>query len=46
MKTNDQKQGKKKTSSGVQTSAGIRKLGGALFCDRRFDTVFVYHNGG
>ena len=34
-----------KTSSWVQTTAGIRKLGGALFCDRRFDTVFVYHNG-
>lgn len=34
-----------KTSSWVQTPARIRKLGGALFCDRRFDTVFVYHNG-
>jgi hypothetical protein len=34
-----------KTSSWVQTPAHIRKLGGALFCDRRFDTVFVYHNG-
>ena len=34
-----------KTSSWVQTPAGVRKLGGALFCDRRFDTVFVYHNG-
>ncbi|HEY0528721.1 MAG TPA: DUF4256 domain-containing protein [Gemmatimonadaceae bacterium] len=33
------------TSSWVQTPAKIRKLGGALFCDRRFDTVFVYHNG-
>jgi hypothetical protein len=33
------------TSSWVQTSATIRKLGGALFCDRRYDTVFVYHNG-
>jgi hypothetical protein len=33
------------TSSWVQTPAGIRKLGGALFCDRRYDTVFVYHNG-
>jgi hypothetical protein len=33
------------TSSWVQTPANIRKLGGALFCDRRFDTVFVYHNG-
>ncbi|WP_339229300.1 DUF4256 domain-containing protein [Oceanobacillus sp. FSL K6-2867] len=35
----------KKTSSWVQTPADIRKLGGALFCDRRYDTVFVYHNG-
>ena len=34
-----------KTSSWVQTPAHIRKLGGALFCDRRYDTVFVYHNG-
>lgn len=34
-----------KTSSWVQTPAAIRKLGGALFCDRRYDTVFVYHNG-
>jgi hypothetical protein len=34
-----------KTSSWVKTSSEIRKLGGALFCDRRFDTVFVYHNG-
>ena len=34
-----------KTSSWVQTPAGIRKLGGALFCDRRYDHVFVYHNG-
>lgn len=33
------------TSSWVQTPAGIRTLGGALFCDRRYDTVFVYHNG-
>jgi hypothetical protein len=33
------------TSSWVQTPATIRKLGGALFCDRRYDTVFVYHNG-
>jgi hypothetical protein len=32
------------TSSWVETPAKIRKLGGALFCDRRFDTVFVYHN--
>src|SRR5262245_48359634 len=34
-----------KTSSWVTTPADIRKLGGALFCDRRYDTVFVYHNG-
>lgn len=34
-----------KTSSWVQTPDRIRKLGGALFCDRRYDTVFVYHNG-
>ncbi|MBT1695384.1 DUF4256 domain-containing protein [Fulvivirgaceae bacterium PWU4] len=34
-----------KTSSWVQTPAKVRKLGGALFCDRRFDQVFVYHNG-
>lgn len=34
-----------KTSSWITTPAGIRKLGGALFCDRRYDTVFVYHNG-
>ncbi len=34
-----------KTSSWVKTPPGIRKLGGALFCDRRFDTVFTYHNG-
>jgi hypothetical protein len=34
-----------KTSSWVQTPLAIRKLGGALFCDRRFDHVFVYHNG-
>ncbi|MEX2236818.1 MAG: DUF4256 domain-containing protein [Dehalococcoidia bacterium] len=34
-----------KTSSWVQTPPAIRKLGGALFCDRRYDTVFVYHNG-
>src|SRR4051812_27628965 len=33
------------TSSWVQTPERIRKLGGALFCDRRYDTVFVYHNG-
>jgi hypothetical protein len=34
-----------KTSSWVKTSPDIRKLGGALFCDRRYDHVFVYHNG-
>lgn len=34
-----------KTSSWVQTPANIRKLGGAIFCDWRYDTVFVYHNG-
>ena len=34
-----------KTSSWILTPSEIRKLGGALFCDRRFDTVFVYHNG-
>lgn len=34
-----------KTSSWIKTPANIRRLGGALFCDRRFDTVFVYHNG-
>jgi hypothetical protein len=34
-----------KTSSWVKTPPAIRKLGGALFCDRRFDTVFLYHNG-
>jgi len=35
----------RKTSSWVQTPANIRKLGGAIFCDCRYDTVFVYHNG-
>jgi Protein of unknown function (DUF4256) len=35
----------KKTSSWVKTPANIRKLGGAVFCDRRYDTVFLYHNG-
>jgi hypothetical protein len=34
-----------KTSSWVKTPSNIRKLGGAFFCDRRYDTVFVYHNG-
>ena len=34
-----------KTSSWVKTPDDIRKRGGALFCDRRYDTVFVYHNG-
>jgi hypothetical protein len=33
------------TSSWVRTPETIRSLGGALFCDRRYDTVFVYHNG-
>jgi hypothetical protein len=34
-----------KTSSWILTPAAIRNLGGALFCDRRYDAVFVYHNG-
>lgn len=34
-----------KTSSWVKTPDPIRKLGGAIFCDRRYDTVFTYHNG-
>jgi Protein of unknown function (DUF4256) len=34
-----------KTSSWVKTPSAIRKLGGAVFCDRRYDTVFLYHNG-
>ncbi|MGN7476291.1 DUF4256 domain-containing protein [Solibacillus silvestris] len=34
-----------KTSSWVLTPPNIRKLGGAIFCDRRYDTVFMYHNG-
>jgi hypothetical protein len=34
-----------KTSSWVKTPSAVRDLGGALFCDRRFNTVFVYHNG-
>lgn len=34
-----------KTSSWIKTPDDIRKLGGAVFCDRRYDTVFLYHNG-
>ena len=34
-----------KTSSWIKTPAAIRKLGGAVFCDRRYNTVFLYHNG-
>lgn len=34
-----------KTSSWIKTPPAIRSLGGAIFCDRRYDTVFVYHNG-
>lgn len=34
-----------KTSSWIKTPAEIRKLGGAMFCDRRYDHVFTYHNG-
>lgn len=34
-----------KTSSWIETPADIRRLGGALFCDRRYGTIFVYHNG-
>lgn len=34
-----------KTSSWVKTPPAVRNLGGALFCDRRYDSVFVYHNG-
>lgn len=34
-----------KTSSWIVTPAAVRKLGGALFCDRRYDHVFLYHNG-
>ncbi|MNJ60736.1 hypothetical protein D3C77_564910 [compost metagenome] len=42
-----QKKGKfdLKTSSWVVTPSDIRKLGGAIFCDRRYDTIFMYHNG-
>ena len=35
----------RKTSSWIKTPPQIRKLGGALFCDRRYDAVFLYHNG-
>ena len=35
----------RKTSSWISTPAQVRTLGGALFCDRRYDQVFVYHNG-
>lgn len=35
----------KKSSSWIETPDKIRNLGGALFCDRRYDTVFTYHNG-
>ena len=34
-----------KTSSWITTPPAIRKFGGALFCDRRYDAVFLYHNG-
>jgi hypothetical protein len=34
-----------KTSSWVKTPSEIRRLGGAIFCDRRYDHVFTYHNG-
>jgi|SRR5450432_119647 Protein of unknown function (DUF4256) len=34
-----------KTSSWIKTPSDIRELGGAIFCDRRYDTVFLYHNG-
>lgn len=34
-----------KTSSWIKTPSDIRKLGGAVFCDRRYNTVFLYHNG-
>lgn len=35
----------RKTSSWVKTPKNIRELGGAIFCDRRYDTIFMYHNG-
>ena len=35
-----------KTSGWVKTPSKVRQLGGGLFCDRRFDTVCLYHNGG
>ena len=35
----------RKTSSWVMTPSDVRNLGGALFCDRRYGRVFVYHNG-
>ena len=35
----------KKTSSWIRTPSAIRALGGALFCDRRYGKVFIYHNG-
>ncbi len=35
----------KKTSTWIKTPSTIRKLGGGLFCDYRFETIFVYHNG-
>lgn len=35
----------RKSSTWIKTPANIRKLGGALFCDHRYDTIFVYHNG-
>ena len=34
-----------KTSSWILTTSNVRKLGGALFCDDRYNTIFVYHNG-
>ena len=34
-----------KTSSWIKTPPQIRELGGAIFCDRRYNTVFTYHNG-